>query len=182
MRWTNEAAVSLIGVYFFIILMLSRLKTPSVGGHAIYLFRAFFPSWKFFEDYGDVPALFYRLGANSEQLGEWIPCLTRPKRRLSSLLMNGDGNFYLACTSLLQQVVAELEDIEEADIQVFDTTVLYQLTHNLVRFQISQQKEDFLKDRVHYQFKVCSGFDDLPELGREDVLISKVYVAQGATR
>ncbi len=175
----KETTFLLILVYFSILFVISRFKTPHISGGGVYLFRAFFPSWKFFEDYGDVPSLFYRLSSNGDKFGDWVPCLTQPKRRLSSLLVNPEGNFYLACSSLLQQVMSELDDAttekDEAraeKIESFDKTVVYQLTHDLVRYQIAQRHA--IESEFYYQFKVCSCLDALPKPRMEDVLISSV--------
>ena len=172
----NSTTIVLVVIYFFVLFALSRLQTPPVPGRILYLFRAFFPSWKFFDDYGDVPILFYRMSGSEKKFGDWVPCLARPKRRLRSFLVNPEGGFYLACTSLLEQVISELEEFEDGGVENFERTVSYQLIHNLVRFQIGQRPAS--GQSSFYQFKICSCLEELSKPIREDVLISSIYLSK----
>jgi hypothetical protein len=69
--------------------------------------RVFFPSWRFFGSLGSVPKLFYRLSQNAN----WIQVPTKPPpRKISQILLNPEGNLYLAKLALIDQFLDELND------------------------------------------------------------------------
>src|ERR1700749_3247026 len=85
--------------YFALLVVVSRWKSAAVPSRAVQLMRAFFPSWRFFDDIGDEPQLYLRAGVGAA-LGEWRPALPRPPRRWRALVLNAEGNLLLACGSL----------------------------------------------------------------------------------
>jgi len=69
--------------------------------------RVFFPAWRFFGSLGSVPKLFYRLS----QSGSWIQAPSKPPpRKIYHLLLNPQGNLYLAKLALIDQFLEELND------------------------------------------------------------------------
>ena len=155
--------------YLVVLVGLSLLKVVPVKSAAVQRLRAFFPSWKFFDDVGVVPVLLVRVGPDENDLGEWVPCLHQVRRRWYAPLVNPEATLQLAYGSLLSQLVAEVEDMP-APYDV-ESAVSYQLTHHLVRANLAT------RPGLRYQFKVC-----VVEPGRDvglddDMIISPVYAA-----
>lgn len=156
----------LILAYFALLVVVSRWKSAAVPSRAVQLMRAFFPSWKFFDDIGDEPQLWLRAGAAT--LGEWEPALPRPPRRWRALVLNADGNLLLACGSLVQQLCDELEAADPAHPEQLTTTVAYELTRNLVQYRLRERAQP----ATRYQFKLRLHRVDGSD---EDVLVSPEY-------
>lgn len=157
----------LLLAYFALLVVVSRWKSAAVPSRAVQLLRAFFPSWKFFDDIGDEPRLYLRAGVGAT-LGQWEPALPRPPRRWRALVYNADGNLLLACGSLVQQLCDELEATDPAHPERLTATVAYELTRNLVQFRLRERAPA----ATRYQFKLrlhrLDGSD-------EDVLVSPEY-------
>lgn len=164
--------MAIFGYFLLLILITSigRLGSRYFSGKTIYLLRALLPSWKFFDDAGDYPKLFYL-----EEAGiEWKPVLETPPRKWRHLLCNPQGAYLLACGSLLQQLVTDLEESHSGRTQSLEDSVSYQLVQRLVEQTLSK------KGISHYQFKICSisslNFsENFLDRAPEDVLISPYY-------
>ncbi len=59
------------------------------------------PSWKFFEELGEVSRLYYRFGTDRSTLGSWILYEKKPFRNLGHLFINAEENLYLANIRLI---------------------------------------------------------------------------------
>jgi len=171
----NDTGIVLIFVYFAVILILSLKSPKSVPGKLAFLLRAFFPSWKFFEDCEYAPLLFYRVKEKNQEFEPWAPCLEKPKFQLSSLLLNPHGNFLLLSSSLILQLVGDLEEADERFANDLEKSVAYQLTKNLVSYQIKKTRVE--QRDIKYQFKLCATYPATPLRAPEDMLISPVYEA-----
>jgi len=142
----------ILGIYLCVLGILSRVKTMNFSGKGIFLFRAFFPSWKFFEDFSDVPELYYRLGPSRDSLGHWQLCLPKSKRSLSTLFFNSEGNYLHACRNHLHHLITDINEVDEEKPDEFEKSVSFQLTKNLVLFEIKRSKQK----GKHFQFKVST--------------------------
>lgn len=140
------------------------------------LFRAWLPSWRFFETLSEQPVLFFRTGQEAEDVeaGEWRRALQRPPRTVFSVLLNGEGNLHLACYALLDQLEEDLSELDVSQIDGVPRLPSYQLVQNLVCFLLREKNE--LRDGGRYQFKVsrllAQGADKF-----EDILVSPVHSA-----
>src|SRR4051812_5994815 len=103
MNWYSAGALLL--AYFLALALFSTVKRTTIAGKTIFMFRMFFPSWRFFDDIGHVPVLFYRKSTQGKEFEPWVECLNKPTRKWRTLLLNPQGNFLLACGSLLQRLV-----------------------------------------------------------------------------
>jgi hypothetical protein len=157
----------LIGLYFLVIVVFTLLKRKTLPGKTTYLFRALLPSWRFFEDFDEAPALYFRYGNEKQVLGAWSKCLTRPKRRFYNALYNPQANYVLAAGSLVQHLLSEIGDLPDTDNNTVENLVSYQLARNLVKFHLPDQTR-------FYQFKISGVSDEL--------LISPVYETAEALR
>jgi hypothetical protein len=106
------------------------------------LFRVIIPSWRFFDELGDVSELFYRFGPESSKLGSWIRYSEQPKRNLGALFLNPRENLYLASLSLIS-------DLPESA----------PLVRNLVQWKIAQTHSD----KFFFQFKIDEFVSELCE-------------------
>jgi hypothetical protein len=158
----NQSGLLIFVCYFLAIFAFSLAKRKALPGKTLYLLRALLPSWRFFENFDEAPALYFRCGSGSGEMGEWEKCLKRPHRRVLGLLYNPEANYVLAAGSVVQQLLSEVNDLTETetDADAVEQLVSYQLTKNLVRFHLPESS-------ASYQFKV-SGIS-------EDILISPVY-------
>ena len=159
----------LLFAYFALLVVVSRWKTAAVPSRAVQLMRAFFPSWRFFDDIGDEPQLYLRAGVGAA-LGEWQPALPRPPRRWRALVLNAEGNLLLACGSLVQQLCDELEAADPAHPERVAESVAYELTRNLVQFRLRQDVQPAKGTRYQFMLRLhrVDGSD-------EDVLVSPEY-------
>ena len=145
--------------YFAIVLLVSWAKPVEVRSQWVQLLRMLLPSWRFFEELGDVPRLEFREGSD-DSLGPWQPVIVPLRRSMRRLVYNPDGNLALACESLLQQLIGDVADLAQPTSDVVAGLVSYRLTRNLVEQRIA-------KDASAYQFQVV--------LGGEDVIVSAVH-------
>lgn len=135
------------------------------------LFRAWIPSWRFFETLSDQPVLFYRFATiGNEVSGEWHLALKRPPRALYSVLLNAEGNLHLANYTLLDQLEEDMGELQRDQIDVLPQLPSYQLVQNLVCFLLRERKES----ASAYQFKVSRMLaNDKAEF--EEILVSTVH-------
>jgi hypothetical protein len=155
----------LLAVYFVAVAVFSLSRRTQLRSRALFLFRAFFPSWRFFEDLGDAPTVFFRLCLENGEPGDWQPCLGKIPRRWYHLFFNPDGNRLLACSSAVQLLLADIEEADETDPGALENTVSYRVIQDLVRYRIHQVMPE--TPSVRFQFKVLAGDDE--------VLFSPVY-------
>lgn len=135
------------------------------------LFRAWIPSWRFFETLSEQPVLYYRAAESGKELGEWRQALKRPPRKWYSLLLNGEGNLHLARYALLDQLEDDLGEIQPGEADEFPHSVSYGLVKNLV-CQALRENHEWPASGT-YQFKVCRVSADTPDA--EEILVSPVY-------
>ena len=122
MSWLVPALLALA------LLATLRLSRQPLRGGAWRLLRSLLPSWRFFEDIELGPELSFRVWQGA-QPGAWQPALPAPTRRLSSVLLDADGNLHLARQSLVEQLWSELDGQE---VDAATTLVSYRLVQLLV--------------------------------------------------
>ncbi len=119
--WTGDK-IFLLG--FFLLSwgfprLATRWRDSTLRGRKWFLFRAFFPNWRFFDAPGEIPCLEFRGIHPNGQEGQWEPCFLAsnclPKKTLvmgcKRLFLNPEGNLFLARQSLLQQFADEVSDL-----------------------------------------------------------------------
>jgi hypothetical protein len=128
---------------------LFRYRTHSFKIEDVYLiekvlklFRVVIPSWRFFDELGDVSRLHYRFGSESSKLGPWILYSEKPARNLGTLFLNPRGNLYLANIGL----ISGLPETEE-------------LIENLVQWEVVQARPG----KFFFQFKTDDFISELRE-------------------
>ena len=160
-------------LFFASIVLLSMAKSIYLPGRTVFLFRALFPSWRFFEDLDQLPRLEYRYAIGDSELGEWQEALAKPKRGISTLLLNAQGNLYLACQSMLQQLESDIGDLAEGGQEEFVHSVSYRLARSLVIYRLSAAATTATSPR-RFQFRVSRSMqgDSLAE--PEVFLVSRI--------
>ena len=204
--WSTLSLNSL-NLAFFVwlaIRLISKLRVTPVPGKAVFLFRAFFPSWRFFDDLADVPQLEFRWSRVGEELGPWILAFETPPFKFSSLVLNPKGNFALANQSLLSQLLSDLSDLQGSQggdgamlssCQGGDGAMLssdqahekieeltsYRLVKNQVQYQVIRRAREVQPKvvQVHYQFRLQTrriefNSESATQVFWEEVLISPV--------
>lgn len=132
----------------------------------MFLLRAFFPSWRFFDDVGPELRLEVRFGDNEERFGLWQNALPPIARSMTNLPVNPRGNFLHACHNLLNHLNGDIQ--ESANLQTVPELATYKLVRNLARFQVSER----IDPPFQFQFRLSallSGHDG------EQILLSPVY-------
>jgi hypothetical protein len=140
------------------------------------LLRALLPSWRFFDRLGRVPILLARWSADGEEFGPWEPVNPPVDRGLGALVLNARGNLRMACNSLVERLVSDLEDLQDSggEERRFHESVSYRLVEDLVRFR-SRQEHDGAN---WFQFKIVQT-EPGPgeERGGDEILVSLVHEA-----
>ena len=134
---------------------LSRIGKKSVPGRWIFLFRAFFPSWQFFDGLGDVPFLEYRWGQVGGRMGYWKQAHSPLSRRWFNVLVHSQGNLALAYESLLAQFLSDLSERDSWDESAFSELASYGVLQNWVRRQIQTDAGEGARETpMCYQFRL----------------------------
>jgi hypothetical protein len=143
------AETALGGVLVLALAATAFLPRVTVRGQAVHLFRAFFPSWRFFEDVGPAPRLMHRRfeAGPGGAPGPWTDTVPPVPRGPLALLYNPAGNLRLACGSLVDQLVADLDALDEAalargELDALDALVSYRLVRRLVEQRRASEGED----------------------------------------
>ncbi|MCK6574147.1 hypothetical protein L6V77_23965 [Myxococcota bacterium] len=161
------------------------LPRTTVRGPAVHLFRAFFPSWRFFEDTGPAPRLMHRLVGPDGTTGPWLDTLPPVSRGPLALLYNPAGNLRLAFGSLVDQLVAELATIDEAalargDLRALDALVPYRLVRRLVSERVGSGLAPAPAPALAFQIRLVLDDPRCAPDEREVVFESPVLTAEAA--
>ena len=124
----------------------------------LFLLRAFFPSWKFFDDPGSLPELSFQLDGQSD----WTKISRQTRWQWSHFFINPAGNWNHALGSLIDQLLNEALKSSPEDLS---QNTAYRLVQNWVRQQIIQNS--FEAQGRQFQFKISIA---LPS--PDDVVIS----------
>lgn len=144
----------------------------------LFLFRAWLPSWKFFEESGETLTLFVRWGDSEEALQDWILAFQPLERKWSAFFINPEVNFRHLNETLLQQLKNESDQfLQTRDISEFENSAPFKITKELAREQI--EKMEPLQDKVFFQFKIAGLLPQQePTESTDDVIISPLYTWQ----
>ena len=143
--------------YFLVLLATLMVTTRTVHGPWLFLFRAFFPNWKFYHSLGWQPNLFVRtrtlgtkdLSNTQVQSGandwtEFSLIYPRAKRSVLSLFHNPSVNIDLAHQNLVEHLSTDLQELQDQEDP--RKLVSYQLVDRRVRHWIAAQRGAEQKD------------------------------------
>jgi len=147
------ALLALAASWLLVWLPRRALARRTVPG-SVALFRCLLPSWRFFDQVAPVPALRYRAASDGDDWSDWQDALTAPPRTPGSLWLNAAGNLHLACRSLVEHLVADLEDAAELGRAPHEL-VSYRLVCALVERRLNTAPAAVARTR--YQFCLVEG-------------------------
>jgi hypothetical protein len=172
---------------------LSFQERRHIGSRRLSLFRALFPSWRFFDRLEHVPKIYVRVRVSlaeeneksSDAWSEWRPLFKRWSRSLVNLYYNPQGNLEFAYHSLTEQLISDLNEFADtAAGSDFSTTVSCRLAERMVRSVLLQNQDDFfvadggadvgIGRGAEFQFKI-SVIDILTQQPIDDILVSAPY-------
>lgn len=154
---------------FFAVGCLAWIQTGTPSSRWVFLFRAFFPSWKFFDEVGDYPTLWYRTTLDETVDSEWQAAFPSKNISLSSFLFHPEGNLLWALRSLTHHLTHDLEKTSE------DLTS-YQLVRRAVENQIRRSdSKNFGSPEVRFQFKITTSSSPKNLASDEELLRSPFY-------
>ena len=148
----------LLLLFFAAIVAMAVAKTPHLP---VQLLRAFLPSWKFFEDLGEVPVLYFRI-KSAGQWTEWKKWIDPIERKWWQLIFNPQGNLNLAYGSLVQELCDEIH--KSKDIEQLENSKPFQDLKNLLLERSLGMSE--------VQFKIVAEQAQGPSI---DVLVSPEF-------
>ena len=143
---------TLLVLYFAVLLSTLLFKSRVVHSQWLFLFRAFFPNWKFFDVVGHVPHLVAR-SARADAMGQlvwadWLLIYPRRTRRWWHLFHNADTNLGLGRQNLVDHFWGDLDELPDGDDA--RQLVTYTLMERLVWAQLQEHHGTF----SHWQFEL----------------------------
>ena len=135
---TLSQTILILLCFFALLAAASLSKNRAINNKFLHLLRVFFPSWRFFEDLSELPVIEYRLKGATGEPGAWMN-IVRPKVSAGNLFLNPAGNLFLATQSLLEQVQAEISELDPENTQNFTRTASYELCVNLVKYELQKR-------------------------------------------
>jgi hypothetical protein len=152
--------VIFLSVWLLIIVFLSFYERSQVGGQKLSLFRSLFPSWRFFDQLGHVPKIFFRIMEGDSEFSTWTYLFPPAKRHLGLLFLNPNGNLRFTFHSLVERFLLEVSQV--GDSTSARTSFLESVSFRQVDKMVQVGISDFLKadlrkreiQKFKYQFKV----------------------------
>jgi hypothetical protein len=170
-----------IYVILILVIMIGLLslipdnKQFQFSGKIIFLFRIFFPSWKFFDVSSDMYYIKYRSNNIIEKIEqcEWILCPPKLERNISQVIFNPQGNIALACDTIQNHLLTDIYELQgdNKSFSELEKTTSYKIIQNMITFFISKTNETSFQ----YQFKIASLDQDNEE---DDIFISPIYISE----
>ncbi len=94
------------------------------------LFRCLVPSWRFYSGIVSSSRLFLRFESEEDGRTEWVHAWAAPKRKLTAIFLNPQGNLVHAYNTLLHQAEVEVSECR-GDVESVERTVSFGLLHRL---------------------------------------------------
>jgi hypothetical protein len=160
----------LLALFFLIALCLAVVPRHLIKSRKISFFRALFPSWRFFEEYGRVPELYLRTRDQSGPWGQWQTVFNPSKRGFCALVINPSENLRLACHTLLDHTIADLNEFTDLDTNRFSETASYGLVLELTRTSLISQ--NLIKPGQIFQFKISAPLPGQESFTSVEALVS----------
>jgi hypothetical protein len=139
---------------------------------SVQLWRGFFPSWKFFDEVGSVPQLYFRVSVELDEMESlsWQTLAFKAPRRLGGLFFNPQAAFQMFSDTLLRQLVQQISQDEAHDM--LETTSSFRIVQNYVYRSISR---GFQGESFYYQFKIQLNTAESGHQVLEDLVISRIF-------
>lgn len=139
------------------------------------LLRIFIPSWRFFDELGQIATLSHRTRpAEHTEFGPWEKSITKPTQAPAAFLFNPSGNLYLATQALVGQLMVDIQNLKgEPDPSLLENLCSFLLVQKYIEQQV--RKNNPQQSAHHYQFKI-SVIDPNQPQNNYEALVSKVYL------
>jgi hypothetical protein len=171
--WSRPVLLALLSLV--VLGSLVWLPRRVVPARSLTLLRCLVPAWRFFEEIEPVPALRYRVAPNGDDWSDWQDALTVPARTAGSLLLNAAGNLHLVCQSLIEHLVADLEEAT-ALARAEDELVSYRLVCALIEQRLRTALPS--SSMLRYQFGLAEAArGEPPEQAPALLFLSRVHGA-----
>jgi hypothetical protein len=165
--WSHSLTLSLLSLV--VVWSLVWLPRRVVPARSLTLLRCLVPAWRFFEEIEPVPALCYRFAPHGNDWSDWQEALVVPTRTPGSLWLNAAFNLHLACQSLVEHLVADLQDARDLG-QAEDELVSYRLVCALIERRVRAERPS--SSMLRYQF--CLAGTE-PAMAAPIVFVSRVH-------
>ena len=148
----------LLILYFAVLLGTLLVKSRAINNQWLFLLRAFFPNWKFFDVVGYVPHLVAR-SAQADAAGQlvwtdWLVIYPRRTRRWWHLFHNPTTNLQLGQQNMVSHFWSDLDELPDGDDA--RQLVTYTLMERLVRAQLQAHHGTY----SHWQFELRMVLND----------------------
>jgi hypothetical protein len=165
--WSRSLTLALLSL--LVVWSLVWLPRRVVPVRSLTLLRCLVPAWRFFEEIEPVPTLRYRFAPHGEDWSDWQDALVVPTRTPGSLWLNAAGNLHLACQSLVEHLVADLQDVSDLG-QAEHELVSYGLVCALIERRVRGARPS--SSMLRYQFCLV---ETEPATAAPIVFVSRVH-------
>jgi len=143
---------TLLVLYFAFLLVTLLFKSRVINNRWLFLLRAFFPNWKFFDVVGYTPHLVAR-SAQGDAMGtlvwtDWLLIYPRRARRWWHLFHNTDTNLKIGQQTLVNHFWSDLNELPDGD----DARQL--VTYTLMERLVQAQLQAYHGTYSHWQFEL----------------------------
>lgn len=133
----------ILGVYFLILLAGLGIKIKNPQSKLLMFFRAFFPSWKFFENTGDHLNLYVM----SDRKQDWKPVSFQMEKPFYGQVLNPQANDLLARRSLLEHLI---QDLQNSSLVEVENLTSFRLVQRLAQSELRKVEPIF----ENFKFKI----------------------------
>ena len=176
----------LVGAYFLVLLMTFFISTKTVQSPWLFLFRAFFPNWKFYHSLGWQPQLHFKvrvknlMGDEDSPKEAWIFekwIYPRAKRQFLDLVHNPLVNISLANQNMVEHLANDLQYLP-TDANVSEW-VSYKMVKRIVEAHIQDDKDlaelvrgySPSEGLLEYRFEVILKHNDPEQIAQQHTLM-----------
>ena len=143
---------TLLVLYFTVLFGSLLLKSRVIHNRWLFLLRAFFPNWKFFDVVGYVPHLMAR-SAQDDGTGQlvwtdWLLIYPRRTRRWWHVFYNADTNVEIGKQTVVDHFWGDLDELPDG--QDARKLVTYEMMERLVQAKLQDQPGTY----SHWQFEL----------------------------
>jgi hypothetical protein len=176
----------LVGAYFLVLLLTFFVSSKTVQSPWLFLFRAFFPNWKFYHSLGWQPQLYMRVRAKGLRTLEesskeywvfekWI--YPRARRHFFNLVHNPLVNISLANQNMVEHLANDLQH-SPTNENVSDW-VSYKIVKRIVDSEIQADKNlselvsrhDPADGILEYRFEIILNLNDPEQISQPHTLM-----------
>lgn len=138
------------------------------------LLRIFIPSWRFFDELGQITTVFHRTRlADQSDFGPWKKSILKPTQSPAAFLFNPAGNLYLATQAVVQQLMVDIQNLKnEADTTSLEQFSSFQLLQKHIELQLRKTNPQLVP--LFFQIKISVTDPNQPQ-NNYDAVVSKEY-------